>query len=72
MSEFIKIGDIPSLFNTLKSTIPPNIDFTPKATPNTENKSYKGLIVIGGVILIGFIAYKVYRHYEEKKELARK
>ena len=60
-------GEVPELFPTQNAAIQ---EFSIAKPKNTHTKP---LLLIGGVIIIGFSAYSVYKYFEnQKRELDNK
>jgi hypothetical protein len=68
MSEFIKIAEVAHMLNTSKSTILPTMQTELVSTASSEKKSGNGLLVIVGIVVIGFIGYELYiSHVKSEK-----
>ena len=68
MSEFIKIAEVAQMLNTAKSTVLPTMKTEIVSTASSEKKSGNGLLVIVGIVVIGFIGYELYiSHVKSEK-----
>ena len=67
MSEFIKIGEVANVFNTIKSESTPVIGSSVTSTPTTVKKSGNGLVIAMGIVLAGIAGYEFYLYFKKKK-----
>jgi LPXTG-motif cell wall-anchored protein len=66
MSEFIEIGEIAKMFNTIKSAdVVQNIPAMAK--PSTMKKSNNSGIIFLAVVIVGVSAYLLYKKKKEKE-----
>jgi hypothetical protein len=67
MSEFIKIGDVGNLFNTLKPL--EGIQSIPSIeNPATVKKGNNGSIFFATLVIVGVTAYLIYKNTQKKKK----
>lgn len=67
MSEFIKIGEVANLFNTIKCESTPVIGSSVTSNPTTVKKSGNGLAFAVGIVLAGIVGYEFYLYFKKKK-----
>jgi hypothetical protein len=68
MSEFIKIGEVANMFNTLGSAVTQGTETTITPTPSSGKKSGNGLAIVLGIVLVGIIGYELYLYSEKKRK----
>ena len=68
MSEFIKIGEVANLFNTLESKVPQANNPIQTLPQPISKKSTNVFGIVTGVILVGFIGYQIYLFLEQKRK----
>jgi hypothetical protein len=67
MSEFIKIGDVGNLFNTIKPL--EGIQSIPSIeNPTTVKKGNNGSIFFATLVIVGVTAYLIYKNTQKKKK----
>lgn len=67
MSEFIKIGDVGNLFNTLKPL--EGIQSIPSIeNPATVKKGNNGSIFFATLLIVGVTAYLIHKNTQKKKK----
>lgn len=67
MSEFIKIGDVGNLFNTIKPL--EGIQSIPSIeNPATVKKGNNGSIFFATLVIVGVTAYLIHKNTQKKKK----
>lgn len=66
MSEFVKIGDVASVLNSLeKSSTPKFGSLINRGEIKNKNTIFPTII---GLVLIGIVSYKLHKHYEKNRK----
>jgi hypothetical protein len=68
MSEFIKIGELANVFNTLASKTKPSIGAISNSTLSTVKKSGNGLTIVLGIAVVGILGYELYLYFDRKRK----